>query len=108
MRGKSLVEARTTVVNVIVMVEIFYLLNCRSLLHSIFAINFWSNRWIFIGIAGMLGAQTLLTHTPMMNRLFHTAPMDLPSWLYVTGVGLAAALIVEFEKWLRLRTGHGN
>lgn len=108
MRGKSLVEARTTVVNVIVMVEIFYLLNCRSLLHSIFSINFWSNRWIFIGIAGMLGAQALLTHTPVMNRLFHTAPMDLPSWLYVTSVGLAVALIVEFEKWLRLRTGLAN
>jgi cation-transporting P-type ATPase F len=108
MRGKSVVEARTTVVNVIVMVEVFYLLNCRSLLHSCFSIGFWSNRWIFVGIAGMLGAQVLLTHTPVMNRLFHTAPMDAGSWLYVTGVGLAAALIVEFEKWIRRRVGRRN
>jgi cation-transporting P-type ATPase F len=108
MRGKTVVEARTTVVNVIVMVEIFYLLNCRSLLHSIFSIGFWSNRWIFAGIAGMLGAQILLTHTPVMNRLFHTAPMDAGSWLYATGVGVAAALIVELEKWVRLRTRRGN
>jgi cation-transporting ATPase F len=108
MRGKSVVEARTTVVNVIVMVEVFYLLNCRSLLHSCFAIGFWSNRWIFVGIAGMLGAQVILTHTPLMNRLFHTAPMDTGSWIYVTGVGVAAALIVELEKWIRRRTGRGT
>lgn len=108
MRGKSVVEARTTVVNVIVMVEVFYLLNCRSLLHSCFAIGFWSNRWIFAGIAGMLGAQVILTHIPVMNRLFHTAPMDAGSWFYVTGVGVAAALIVEFEKLIRRRTGRGN
>ena len=103
-RDKSVIEARTTVVNVIVMVEVFYLLNCRSLLHSIF-FGFGSNRWLFVGIAGMLGAQVLFTHTPVMNRLFHTSPMDGASWLYVTCVGLAACLIVEFEKWIRLRTG---
>jgi cation-transporting P-type ATPase F len=108
MRGKSVAEARTTVVNVIVMVEVFYLLNCRSLLHSVFSIGLWSNRWIFVGIAAMLGGQLLLTHTPVMNRLFHTAPMDAGSWLYVTAVGMAAGLIVELEKWIRLRTGRGD
>ncbi|MDP3136804.1 MAG: HAD-IC family P-type ATPase, partial [Burkholderiaceae bacterium] len=81
-RGKSLVEARTTVVNVIVMVECFYLLNCRSLLHSMFAVGLWSNRWVYAGIAAMLGAQWLFSQTPLMNRLFHTAPLDASSWLY--------------------------
>jgi len=103
-RGKSLIEARTTVVNVIVMVEIFYLLNCRSLLHSIFSIGVFSNRWIFPGIFAMVGAQILLTHTPLMNKLFHTAPLDGPSWLYVFGVGLATYIAVEIEKWLRARS----
>jgi magnesium-transporting ATPase (P-type) len=102
-RGKSLVEARTTVVNVIVMVEVFYLLNCRSLLHSMFHVGFFSNLWIFAGIAAMLGAQLLLTHAPVMNKLFQTAPLDAASWLYVAGVGLAAYCIVEFEKWIRRR-----
>jgi magnesium-transporting ATPase (P-type) len=108
MRGKSVVEARTTVINVIVIVEVFYLLNCRSLLHSSFSKGFWSNRWIFVGIAAMLGAQVLLTHTPLMNRLFHTAPIDAGSWLYVLAVGFASGLVVEFEKWIRLQTGRGK
>ena len=36
MRGARWPQARTVVVNVIVMVEGSYLLNCRSLTHSIF------------------------------------------------------------------------
>ena len=105
MRGKSLVEARTTVINVIVMVELFYLLNCRSLLHSMREIGIFSNLWIFGGIGMMILAQILFTHTPVMNRLFHTAPIDAGSWLYIIAVGLAAYIIVEFEKWLRVRGG---
>lgn len=106
MRGKSLVEARTTVVNVIVMVECFYLLNCRSLLHSMFSVGLWSNPLIFAGIAAMLGVQLLFTYAPIMNRLFHTAPLDATSWLYVIGIGLTAYCIVEFEKWVRRRVIH--
>jgi len=105
-RTKNVVEARTTVINVIVMVEIFYLLNCRSLLHSMFRVGMWSNLWIFAGIAAMLIAQLLFTHAPVMNRLFHTAPLDLASWIYIAGVGVAAYCIVEFEKWVRRRVGH--
>jgi magnesium-transporting ATPase (P-type) len=105
-RGKSVVEARTTVINVIVMVECFYLLNCRSLLHSMFFVGLWTNLAVFGGIAAMFGAQLLFTHTALMNRLFHTAPLDAASWLYVFGVGLAAYCIVEFEKWVRRKVTH--
>jgi len=106
MRGKDVVEARTTVINVIVVVEIFYLLNCRSLLHSMFHVGVFSNLWVYGGIAAMLLAQVLFTHAPIMNRLFHTAPLDTASWLYVTGVGFAAYCVVEFEKWVRRRVSH--
>ena len=48
--GASLAEARTVVVNAIVMVEAFYLLNCRSLTRSIFALGIFSNVWVLLGI----------------------------------------------------------
>ncbi|MDP1580632.1 MAG: HAD-IC family P-type ATPase [Candidatus Didemnitutus sp.] len=44
--GASLPEARTVVVNVIVMVEIFYLLNCRSLTRPFFSLGIFSNLWM--------------------------------------------------------------
>jgi magnesium-transporting ATPase (P-type) len=104
-RGTSLAAARTAVVNVIVMVDVFYLLNCRSLLRSIFDVGALGNRWVFFGIAAMVLAQVLFTHAPVMNRLFDTAPIDAAAWLYATGIGLAAYLVVEIEKGLRRRRG---
>jgi hypothetical protein len=54
----------------------------------------------------MLGAQVLLTHTDLMNRLFHTAPIDGASWLYVFAVGLVAYCVIELEKWVRRKVAH--
>ena len=107
-RGKSLAEARTTVVNVIVFVELFYLFNCRSLLHSVFYVGVFTNRLLFAGIGAMIVVQLAFTHWPLMNRLFHTAPLDLPSWAYVIAVGFASYLVVELEKWIRLRLGEAE
>jgi hypothetical protein len=54
----------------------------------------------------MAGAQLLFTHVPLMNRLFHSAPLDAFAWLRVAAVGVIAFLLVELEKWLRLKFGH--
>ena len=93
--------ARTVATNVIVLVQLVYLFNCRSLNYSVFAIGFLTNRWTIAGALAMLGAQLLLTYTPLMNRLFHTAPLHGASWLRIVAVALAAFAAVELEKWIR-------
>jgi magnesium-transporting ATPase (P-type) len=107
-RGTSLASARTAVVTVIVMVDVFYLLNCRSLLRSPFEVGMLGNRWVFVGIAAMVLAQALFAHAPALNRLFGTAPLDGAAWLYALGIGVASYLVVEIEKRLRLRSGEGH
>ena len=92
-------------VNTIVLVEVFYLLNCRSLVRPPWAVGFFSNHWIFAGIGGMLLAQLAFTYLPVMNRLFHTAPVGLEAWMHSVLVGLAVFALVEFEKWARHRRG---
>jgi len=101
--GATLAEARTVVVNVIVIVEIFYLLNCRSLIHSMRSVGFFSNLWVPGGASAMLGAQLLFTYAPFMNHLFHTAPLRAGVWLHIFGVGLVAFAAVGTEKWIRAR-----
>ena len=81
--GASLAEARTAVVNAIVMVEAFYLLNCRSLTRSIFALGIFSNFWVILGIALIIAIQLLFTYTPVMNELFHSSPISGESWLRI-------------------------
>lgn len=102
-RTDSIVAARTAAVNVFVMVELFYLFNCRSLEHTVFHVGLFSNPWIWRGIAAMTGLQLLLTYSSNMNRLFHTAPIDGLAWALILASAVTVYLVVEVETWLRLQ-----
>ena len=94
----SLEEARTIVVNTIVMIEIFYLFNCRSLTRSILRSGFFSNKLIFVGIAIMILLQLAFTYAPFMNEIFQSKPIEIDSWLKIIGVSLATFIIIEIKK----------
>jgi len=106
--GASEAAARTAVINVIVLVEIAYLFSCRSLKRSIFTIGLLTNRWVIAGSLAMLCAQLLFTYAPVMNKLFHTAPINAESWLRIAAVAVAAFLAVELEKWIRFGGKRGE
>ena len=106
--GASEATARTAVINVIVLVEIAYLFSCRSLKHSVFAIGWFTNRWVIAGSLAMLGAQLFFTYAPVMNRLFHTAPINAESWLRIAAVAAIAFIVVELEKWIRFGKHRGD
>jgi len=97
----GLPAARTAVVNVIVLIEAVYLFNCRSLTHPVFTHGLFKNPWAVAGSLGMLAAQLLFTHAPIMNRLFHSAPISGACWLRITAIVAVLFVLVEVEKWLR-------
>jgi Ca2+-transporting ATPase len=102
-RGSDIAQARTVAVNVFVVMELFYLFNCRSLTKSVFQLGFFTNMWVFGGVAVMLLVQFAYTYLPLMNRLFQSAPIDLGAWARVMAAGMLAYLIVETEKRLYMR-----
>lgn len=106
--GETEAAARTAVVNVIVLVEIAYLFNCRSLNNSVAAIGWFTNWWAIAGSLAMLAAQLVLTYSPIMNNLFHTSPIDAEAWLRIAAVASVAFVAVEFEKWIRFGRRPGN
>jgi cation-transporting ATPase F len=99
--GATMAEARTVAVNVLVMGELFYLFNCRSLTHSIFAIGVFSNRWLILGVMSMIGLQLVFTYSAIMNRLFYSAPLTFDAWLRILAAGLSVYVIIGMEKWGR-------
>jgi magnesium-transporting ATPase (P-type) len=103
--GAGVAEARTVVVNVIITVSAFYLFNCRSLSRSMFSLGVFSNPWLIVGFVGMAAAQLAFTYLPLMNRLFHTAPINAEAWLRIMAVGVTVWLLVEMEKAFRRRSG---
>jgi cation-transporting ATPase F len=101
--GGSLDEARTVAVNVIVMVEVFYLLNISSFISSMFDRRTLLNKWIPIGIGIMIALQLLYTYMPAMNLIFESSPISLDAWLRILAVSAIAFLLVELQKWIRRR-----
>jgi Ca2+-transporting ATPase len=106
--GSTIAAARTAVINVIVLVEIAYLFNCRSLNRSLLKVGLWTNPWAIGGAGALLLMQLLFTYAPFMNRLFQTAPLGIHTWLRIAAVALVAFVAVEFEKWVRFGRGRGE
>ncbi len=100
-QGVSPEYARTVAVNAFVIIELFYLFNCRSLNKSIFQLGLFSNMWVFAGVSGMLLLQIVYTYLPIMNRLFQSTAIGLESWLRIILAGMVTYLIVEAEKKFR-------
>ena len=101
LNGRSVAEARTAAVNVFVFVELFYLFNCRSLKHSMFHVGLWSNPWVYVGSGVMILLQLLFTYLPVMNRLFHSAPIGGVVWAWILGAGVLTYVLIEVEKHWR-------
>jgi len=100
LHGESLEKARTAAVNMFVIGQGFYLLNCRSLTRSMFALGLFSNGWVWVGLAAMLLAQVAFIYLPVMNWLFHSAPIGQDEWLLTVTAGLVIYLVIGVEKFL--------
>ncbi len=107
-RGDTVDEARTAVVNVIIMAKVAYLFSCRSLNQSLFAIGVFSNPLVWAGSIAMILVQLLFTYAPFMNHLFHTTPLSGEAWLWIALVAVVTFLAVELEIWLRFGGGRGE
>ncbi|WP_223284828.1 HAD-IC family P-type ATPase [Hymenobacter qilianensis] len=103
-QGASLAEAQTMATTVLIVLEAFYLLSCRSLVRPTQEVGYFSNMWVYYGIAAMLALQAAFIYVPFMNTLFSSAPLNAPQLLRILGAGLVLWLIVSVEKHLRFRS----
>ena len=101
--GSTIEEARTIAVNTIVLIEVFYLFNCRSLTKSIMRIGFFSNKLIFLGVIIMILLQIVFTYTPVFNEIFQSKSIGIESWLKIIGVSITTFLIIEMKKFISSR-----
>ena len=99
--GASIEVARTVAVNAVVFTEIFYLLNSRSLTYSPFKIGFFSNKWLIVGLVGMVILQLMFTYLPFMNAIFASAPLGFNAWWRLLAFASGTFVLVEVEKYFR-------
>ncbi len=99
--GAGLDEARTAALNLIVVIEAFYLFSCRSLTRSAWSVGLFSNRWIIIGVAVQAAGQVLITYLPAMNFVFGTAAIEVGAWVRILAIAIVVTLVVAADKRLR-------
>ena len=105
-KGLDVDTARTMVVNMIVVLEIFYLFNVRYLHMTSFT---WRGALgtppVLIAIVVVVAAQFAFTYWPVMQQLFATRPVSLSDGLLIVGIGVLAMAILEGEKHLMRALG---
>ena len=101
--GGGLAEAQTAAVTTVILFQIFYLFQCRSLGDSALKIGLFSNRWVYAGIGAILALQLGFVYLPFMNVLFGSAPVGLAGWGQALVVGALVLPVVGLEKALRKR-----
>lgn len=104
-RGGSLEVARTAVINMMVVGEIFYLFNVRNFTATAFTRDTLLGNPVAVWTSAItLVLQLLLTYAPPMQKLFGTAALDAPTWGVIGALAAAMFVAVEAEKaWLRRR-----
>ena len=101
-QGSTIEHARTVAATAFVVLQIFYLIACRSHTrpghHGLV-----EQRVLWASIIGMLALQVIFVYAPFAQRFFGTASIDMQSWFVVTALGAVLYAGVELEKYLRVR-----
>ncbi|RDD96166.1 cation-transporting P-type ATPase [Paracoccus pantotrophus] len=98
-RGYGIEGARTMVVNMLVVMEIFYLFNVRYLHRTSFSlIGAMGTPAVLGAIAVVVAAQLLFTYAPFMHALFDSAPLAFVDGLVIVLAGVVTMAILEIEK----------
>lgn len=98
--GASISQAQTVAVNMVVILSVFYLVNCRSSRFSISKSLLFTNPLLLPAILSMLLLQIIFSYVPLFNTLFRTAAPEWSSWFRSIGIGLAFWIAVEGYKAL--------
>ncbi len=102
----ALREAQTLAVTAVVLMQMVYVLQCRSLAGSARDVGLWSNPWIYVGIAALLALQLAFVYAPVMHRAFGSAAIDAGGWLRALAAALTVVPVVAAEKaWRRRAAG---
>lgn len=97
--GLDISWTRTMVVNMLVLAEVVYLINCRHIYGSVLnKEGLLGSKPVLISILLVLILQLCFTYLPLMQFFFETRPINLNQWSLILIVALSLFLIIELEK----------
>nr|WP_314466644.1 HAD-IC family P-type ATPase [uncultured Novosphingobium sp.] len=103
-RGEDVETARTLVVNMLVVGEIFYLFNVRYLhMRSLTLRGALGTPSVLLSVGAVVLAQFAFTYLPVMHEVFDTRSVSLFDGVIIVLLGVLLFAVLEAEKWIMKR-----
>lgn len=100
--GPDMVKAWTMSMTVLAVFQWFNAWNCRSDKESIFSLSPWSNKFLIVATAIVIGLQILAVYHPFLQRILKTTPLTWNEWLIIIAVASSIIWVEELRKvWVR-------
>ncbi|WP_347158694.1 cation-translocating P-type ATPase [Pontibacter chitinilyticus] len=103
-QGMDVRHARTDLMMLMVLLQNFHVLNCRSEFKSLFQVPLRNN---YLLIAGIVGAQLVhisAAYVPFLASILELEPVQLNEWLKLLPTAAVVLGAMELFKWLRSRS----
>ena len=95
-RGET--YALTLAFTTFVLFQFFNLFNARNEHGTAFNRQLFSNRWLWMSLAGVIGLQILVVHWGPLQAFFNTTDLTVADWGLATAVAASVLLLDEARK----------
>lgn len=92
--------ARTVVFTALAVDSLPFAFAIRSMQHSIFNKNFFTNPWLIVGVLASFGVQLAALYIPFFQRLLGTQPLGWFEWTFVLAETVGVIALVEIMKYI--------
>jgi Ca2+-transporting ATPase len=90
--------ALTLAFTAFVLFQFFNIFNARAEYGSAFSAGFFSNRWLWLALAGVLSLQVVVVHWGPAQAVFDTVDLALADWLLAAAVASSVLWLDELRK----------
>jgi len=102
--GYHVDTARNIVLLLMVLFENVHVFNSRSEKYFLFEINHKQNKFLWISVLSAFGIQFFSMYNPFMQSILKIQPVSLDIWLLLVFLALTLMLVMESEKFIRIKT----
>lgn len=97
------IHARTVIMMLMVLIQNFHVLNCRSEIRSIFSLSFKKNNTVIISIILAQLVHIAASYTPGLRDILQLEPITLKEWLFLIPLASLILFAMEIYKYILRR-----
>ena len=95
--------ARNSLLTLLVLMQFYHVLNCRSEIRSAFRVPLRDNPILMIGMLVAFAMFVAATELPLLQGLLRTNPLSIAQWLRLGAIASVAIIVMELYKRVRSR-----